>query len=597
ADGWEGLKKLAEKIGKKAESKPALAEALDDAQQFPNDEDALAALRLQLKKLLRADLALRAEAVALFDLNLRHYANLGNAQSMWQRASEENRRFTSQDEAAPSLGVEIRWSLIVTNLYNLSDAYEPRAIQHQWVEYLPRDILLEMLAASRDNEWGERRAETLAALAKRLPELWPEVLSLTEKFQDKEARVQMLIGLAKDIPVQFLPEVLAIAKMTVDELEEADAVEAEDVEEGLGFSVFPALAERLPSELFPQALAIAEKINNISARTSALADLSKRMPQELFPQVLNALQEIWAPEGVGILLAAYAPRLPAELLPQAVSIARSIQSERARAQALTALAARLPELLPEALTAARKIGDTGARARALIALSEYLPEVLLEALAAAREITHEDSSAEALTALAPRLPPELLPEALAAAREIKNPYHCAEALTSLAPHLPPELLPEALAAAREIYHEYARAQALTALAERLPELWPEVLATTRDFPETADLLGRSPRAEALTALAERLPEVVPEALAAVREIYHEYARAQTLTALAPRLAALPRSALYPLWAETLLVLTRRTRKDFLSDLRALVPLIHALGGEQAVGETFRAIQDVSRWWP
>ncbi|PWH14394.1 MAG: hypothetical protein DDG60_08215, partial [Anaerolineae bacterium] len=31
ADGWEGLKKLAEKIGKKAESKPALAEALDDA--------------------------------------------------------------------------------------------------------------------------------------------------------------------------------------------------------------------------------------------------------------------------------------------------------------------------------------------------------------------------------------------------------------------------------------------------------------------------------------------------------------------------------------------------------------------------------------
>lgn len=42
---------------------------------------------------------------------------------------------------------------------------------------------------------------------------------------------------------------------------------------------------------------------------------------------------------------------------------------------------------------------------------------------------------------------------------------------------------------------------------------------------------------------------------------------------------------------------RRTRPDLLSDLRALAPLIHALGGESAAAETFRAIQDVARWWP
>ncbi|MFC1465136.1 MAG: hypothetical protein ACFLMY_09830 [Candidatus Brachytrichaceae bacterium NZ_4S206] len=62
ADGWEGLKKLAEKLQKKAEDKPALKEALADAQAAPQDEDALAALRVQLRKLLQDDPDLLAEA-------------------------------------------------------------------------------------------------------------------------------------------------------------------------------------------------------------------------------------------------------------------------------------------------------------------------------------------------------------------------------------------------------------------------------------------------------------------------------------------------------------------------------------------------------
>jgi len=33
------------------------------------------------------------------------------------------------------------------------------------------------------------------------------------------------------------------------------------------------------------------------------------------------------------------------------------------------------------------------------------------------------------------------------------------------------------------------------------------------------------------------------------------------------------------------------------DLIALVPVLTALGGAEAVAETIRAIQDVGRWWP
>jgi hypothetical protein len=80
-------------------------------------------------------------------------------------------------------------------------------------------------------------------------------------------------------------------------------------------------------------------------------------------------------------------------------------------------------------------------------------------------------------------------------------------------------------------------------------------------------------------------------------------RARALPALVPRLATLPRPGLSRLWLEQqdganlLRFLARCTRADLLADLRALAPVIAALGGEEAVAETFRAIQDVGRWWP
>ncbi|RME77121.1 MAG: hypothetical protein D6784_04300 [Chloroflexi bacterium] len=74
-------------------------------------------------------------------------------------------------------------------------------------------------------------------------------------------------------------------------------------------------------------------------------------------------------------------------------------------------------------------------------------------------------------------------------------------------------------------------------------------------------------------------------------------RARALAGLAPRLARLERPTLYPLWADTLPVLAGRIREDLLADIRALEPVIAALGGAEAVAETCRAIQDVGRWWP
>jgi len=144
----------------------------------------------------------------------------------------------------------------------------------------------------------------------------------------------------------------------------------------------------------------------------------------------------------GLILASFnslANNLPAGLLTalvshglwspaQGLAYARQVPGQRNRAEALAALAPRLPENL-------RKTA-------------------LQDALAAAQGIQKEDNRAEALSALAPRLPENLrktaLQDALAAAQGIQKEDDRAEALRALAPHLPDALLPDALAAAQGI---------------------------------------------------------------------------------------------------------------------------------------------------
>jgi hypothetical protein len=74
-------------------------------------------------------------------------------------------------------------------------------------------------------------------------------------------------------------------------------------------------------------------------------------------------------------------------------------------------------------------------------------------------------------------------------------------------------------------------------------------------------------------------------------------RSKALAALACYLPQLPRATLLSLWQETLHVLAARTRPNLLADIRALIPVILALGGEEAISGVFCAIQDVGRWWP
>ncbi len=75
-------------------------------------------------------------------------------------------------------------------------------------------------------------------------------------------------------------------------------------------------------------------------------------------------------------------------------------------------------------------------------------------------------------------------------------------------------------------------------------------------------------------------------------------RSKALATLAPQLAVLSSATrILREPREALPILAERTRKQLLADLGALVPVIEALGGAEAVEEAVQAVQDVGWWWP
>ncbi|WP_375472038.1 hypothetical protein [uncultured Nostoc sp.] len=109
------------------------------------------------------------------------------------------------------------------------------------------------------------------------------------------------------------------------------------------------------------------------------------------------------------------------------------------------------------------------------------------------------------------------------------------------------------------------------------------------------------KVNSLTELVNYLPPnlqklALQKALAAAKAIQSEDYRAEALSALASGLSQMPVAELFPLWRDTLHQVSLRTRRNLLQNIKALFPVIFALGGETATAELARAIVDVARWW-
>ena len=95
--GLDQAKTLWEKLRPKVEAKPAALEAVQETAAHPNDEDALAALRLQLKKLLAEDQALAQELARLLE-----------------QAHPAGQNVTASGDRSVAIGGNVSGSVIVT---------------------------------------------------------------------------------------------------------------------------------------------------------------------------------------------------------------------------------------------------------------------------------------------------------------------------------------------------------------------------------------------------------------------------------------------------------------------------------------------------
>jgi hypothetical protein len=472
--------------------------------------------------------------------------------------------------------------------------------------HLSEPLLRQALEAAQAIKYSDYRARALANLAPHLPEplrdeALEQALKAAQAIEYPGLRAEGLVGLAPHLPEplrgQALRQVLETVQVIADPDERAQAL--------------AGLAPHLSEPLLRQALEAAQTIAPSYRRAQTLAGLAPHLPEPLFRQALEAAQAIKDSDDRAQALAGLAPHLPEplrdEALEQALKEVRGIRISYFQATALEGLAPHLSEpLLRQALEAVQAFEDSHWRAPVLVGLAPHLSEPLLrQALEVAQTIEYPNSRARALASLAPHLPEPLrgqaLRQALEATRTIKRSYSRAWALAGLVSHLSEPLrsqaLRQALETAQAIADSDVRARALAGLAPHLPEpLLRQALEAARAIEDAGY------RAEALAVLVLHLPEPLrgeasQQALEAAQIIEYSYDRARALAGLAPHLAKLPPPTLYSLWGKTLPLLAAHTRNDLLDDLRALLPVLMALGGEPAVAEVFRAVQDIGQWWP
>lgn len=511
------------------------------------------------------------------------------------------------------------------------------------VSYLSEAFLEDALKIAWTIKETKARARLVNGLASHLSKpLLRHVLAVMWRIGDKNVRDWLLSGLFCYLPESLLPKAHIVA-LTIEN-------------NSLRTLALAGLADRLldSSDKFrtlQKALTAVQAIEYPRDRTKTLGELAPHLTQlpphlsePLLKEAFTAVKMINDEQDRAWALAYLAPHLPQSIFPEALEVARNIEIQRSRIRALSGLIPYLPsrlkaEVLQELLTEATRIFDNfdliwllrwsaphftepillevlklarakksdTIRAIALAELAPYLPSpiqenVLREGLVALLPYVDDFQplKLQALAKLAPLFSESLLRKALEAAQEVKSnhmdKYFWYQLITILVPHLVKfnhsgEMINRAQAAiGLSGYEEYL-------LAELHPNLvkfghYQEAIIIVQMISQ------EELRAKALTEIVPHLPEdLLAEAVEEMQKIKDEALRAEIMMQLMLRFVEHAPTRLYSFWRETLPILTQGTRQDLLSDFQTLTPVIVALGGPEAIEETYLAIRDVGRWWP
>jgi hypothetical protein len=282
--------------------------------------------------------------------------------------------------------------------------------------------------------------------------------------------------------------------------------------------------------------------------------------------------------------------MPAAAWSQALAVA-AMHNDQMRAKAVEAVVPLLPgEALDQALAVARSAREEGCRAWGIACLlpladADRRAPLAREALDHLRAPFWDRSRVLGL----------LAPHAEEALAEIREDVRAGKeyALASLVHFLPSASSPAAEEMIELADRTYDEGQLLE-LAEFLPE---------QRFQKIHRVIHRTP--EALYKHDTRLASVSRRMLTSsdpasaflyALQIRDRYLRMLAIGRISPALHQLPREELLTLWRNASPVSRQSTRRQAFAFVTALAPLVHALGGEEAILQLDETIRATSRWW-
>lgn len=457
---------------------------------------------------------------------------------------------------------------------------------------------------------GVYRDSTLSELVSRLAGkgYFQQALAAVGEIDSDLRRSDALIELAPTLPESLLPQALSVARAV-----EPDYVRYESLSK-----LFARTPQQSKDEAIQELLTLAKSIGRYSRHT-LFTELAPYLSEDHLHNVITFLRDVGGTPGepeTALELAHYL-REPerSQILLELLAAAKELPEENTmsgqhpRAETMIRMISVLSGLprqdaMAAAFAASQQIVASAARARALVRMAEVLDEprksdALAGAVEAAAHIPYSEEKAKVLIELAPALPEALLLRALETAREVAEARDRVEALTALAVHLPE---PSKAIWIAEAWTAAAAINAKAAVFRKSAAHLPEPRRTEALHEAIAEARSGIRRHKDLAELADYLPapekaNILGEAVAATFKADFTSDRVTALQELAPYLAGLPTEDLLPIARGLLHRLARESRQDQLGYLQPLGSVIFALGGQQAVEETFRAILDVGRWWP
>lgn len=419
-------------------------------------------------------------------------------------------------------------------------------ILNDLAKHLPIKPLRLVLDDARELKDLKDRAEVLANISQRLPEIGGEALKVVFELTNEEDICKNIAILAQHLSEDLLPQALQAARNMLHPKPRAKTL--------------CALAQRMP-ELIPEALEESRKLADEGERAFCMSGLAGRFPNIAVEIVFTAVglndssvskdiftglekhlpKEHWSLlEEVGstnhpLVLEILARQLPEEKLAGLIEKCRVLPSQYDRRDVLKILSERLPQnqlirLFPELRSEDNKeIYDDILEILILRLPLVYLRDFLLLALPIKE---NNYSFPKIYKILVQRISPEQLTEILDFIRGTKDESYQSRILAVLAEFLPLHQLVHILEEVQTITKDHYRISVLSVLSARLPSSH-----LTQILEEAQRLNNPVYRAELLSILSVRIPAIVNEAQSAVLEIRNKDYRDAALRDLIKYLCA------------------------------------------------------------